>query len=365
MKPKRRKTKKVLVGSLAVGGDAPVSIQSMTKANAVDEKATLVEIRRLKREGCQLVRMAVPTEASLAVMRKIVPRVDIPLMADIHFNWKLALGAIEAGFDGIRLNPGNIYRKKEVAAIARAAMAKNIPVRIGVNSGSLRKRPVSEKELPGIMVQSALDYIKYLEDLGLRDIIISLKASDVLSTIIAYRKMAAVCKYPLHIGVTATGGADIGIVKSAIGIGSLLAEGIGDTLRVSLTAPSWKEVRIGKAVLTSVGLYCFRPDIISCPTCGRCQINLPRLVQKAGRTLRVLYKGNPQAPALKIAVMGCMVNGPGEARDADLGIAGGKGTGIIFKKGRILRKVKEKDLVKELSKEAKNCHPLPWREREG
>ncbi len=354
MKPKRRKTKKVFVGSLAIGGGAPVSIQSMTKADARDGKAILKEIKKLKYEGCELVRIAVPTEEALRIVKGILPKVDLPLMADIHFNYRLAIGAIEAGFDGIRLNPGNIYRKRDIESIAKAALMRDIPIRVGVNSGSLRKRPTSAKELPLVMVKSAMDYIKRLEDLGIRKIIVSLKASDVLSTIIACRKIAAFCAYPLHLGVTATGLKDMSIVKSAIGIGGLLAEGIGDTIRVSLTAPSWKEVRIGKVILSSLCLRSFGPEIISCPTCGRCRIDLPLLVKRVDRALKNISRERPNTSTLKVAVMGCTVNGPGEAQDADIGVAGGKKAGIIFRKGRVLKKVKEKDLAKELSEEIRS-----------
>lgn len=356
MRIRRRKTRQVRIGNVKIGGTAPISIQSMVKTETGDIKSTINEIRRLQKAGCQIVRVAVKRSDDLYALNRIKKGVDISLVADIHFNYTLALGAIDQGADGIRLNPGNIYKKEEVKRIIQKAKKTKIPIRIGVNSGSLRIRNNSSARLnvryaeDESMVKSALRYIKYFERLDFRDIIISLKSSNVLSTISAYRKMANFCDYPFHLGVTATGLKEDGIIKSVTGIGSLLSEGIGDTIRVSLTSDSILEVEVAKSILQSLGLRSFGPEIISCPTCGRCQVNLVRIVENLHDKLSAI---SYQSSAKKIAIMGCEVNGPGEARHVDVGIAAGKGSGVLFKKGRIIKRVKEDNFVNEIMREIK------------
>lgn len=366
---KRRRTHQTSIGRVKVGGGAAVSIQSMTKTDTRDVKATVKQIKELEKEGCEIIRVAIPGREAARAIPEIKRRIKIPLVADIHFDYRLALEAMENGADGIRINPGNIRDKKRIIQIVRKAREKEIPIRIGVNSGSLdRKR--YKGPLAQAMVRSALDSIKIFEKEKFYDIIVSLKASDVLTTTEAYRLMAKRCDYPLHLGITATGLPPSGIIKSAIGIGSLLLKGIGDTIRVSLTGPPQEEIRVGYEILRALGLR-KGIEIIACPTCGRCEIDLIKIAQQVEKRLSRLqatsYK--PQAkelkslkpeawslkPAtLKVAIMGCVVNGPGEAREADIGIAGGKKIGIIFRKGRVIKKVKEKDLVKALLAEIEN-----------
>ncbi len=343
---KRRKTRQVKIGNVRIGGGAPISIQSMAKTETKDIKVTINEIKRLQKAGCEIARVAVKNEKDLSALGEIKDNIKIPIVADIHFNYRLALGAIEKGVDAIRLNPGNIYKQFEVREIIKEAKKRKIAIRIGVNSGSLRikRKNLSEDEA---MVRSAADYIKHFEKAGFRDIIISLKSSDVLSNISAYRKMARLCGYPFHLGVTAAGLKEEGIIKSAVGIGSLLSEGIGDTIRVSLTSDPVDEVKAAKSILQSLGLRRFGPELISCPTCGRCQVDLVKIVKRVECAIRNTHDALRSRPAT-VAVMGCEVNGPGEAKDADIGIAAGKRSGILFKKGKIVKRVKEKDFVKEI-----------------
>ncbi len=366
---KRRKTRQVSIGMVKVGGGEAVSIQSMTKTDTRDIKATVKQIKELEKEGCELIRVAIPDREAARVIPKIKKRIRIPLIADIHFDYRLALEAMENGADAVRINPGNIRDKGKIIRIVRKAKQKRIPIRIGVNSGSLdRKR--YKGPLAQAMVRSALDSIKVFEKEKFYNIIVSLKASDVLTTIKAYRLMAKKCNYPFHLGITATGLPPLGIIKSAIGIGNLLLEGIGDTIRVSLTGSPQEEVRVGYEILKTLGLR-KGMEILACPTCGRCEINLIKIARQVEEQLSRLQATSrkPQAkelkslkleagslkPAtLKVAIMGCVVNGPGEAREADIGIAGGKKIGIIFRKGRVIKKVREKDLVKTLLKEIKN-----------
>ncbi|MEA3305578.1 MAG: flavodoxin-dependent (E)-4-hydroxy-3-methylbut-2-enyl-diphosphate synthase, partial [Candidatus Omnitrophota bacterium] len=303
-----------------------------------------------KKAGCDIVRLAVRDKDSVAALKRIIERSDIPVVADIHFIPKLAIGSIEAGASAIRLNPGNIRRKNDIEAIVKKARERKIPIRIGVNSGSL---DIKEKTTAESMVKSALDYIKIFERKGFYDIIISLKSSDVRETIEAYRKMSALCDYPFHLGITAAGPLISAVVKSGIGIGTLLQEGIGDTIRVSLTGPSLEEVETAKEILSSLKLRRFGPEIISCPTCGRCDIDLKELVDEFSKRLEE-HKLPDFKPPLKIAIMGCVVNGPGEAKDADIGIAGGKGSGTLFIRGRKVRDLKQDEFIDALIGEIKN-----------
>lgn len=334
---KRRATRQLSVGAVKIGGNSPISIQSMTKVETSNVKAVVSEIKKLELSGCEIIRVAVKTIKDAEALKDIKRKISIPLAADIHFDHRLALKAIESGADKIRLNPGNIRRRDEVAQVVKAAKGAKIPIRIGVNSGSTS----------GDFVKSAISYIKLFEDLSFRDIIISLKASDVAKTVEAYRKISKLCNYPLHLGVTASGPYKSGIVKSSIGIGSLLLDGIGDTIRVSLTADPVEEVAAAKQILSSLGLRKFGPEIISCPTCGRCQVDLVKIVNAVEHAARSAKRDARKYP-LTVAIMGCEVNGPGEAREADVGIAFGKGSGMLFKKGKFAKKVSAKDAITEL-----------------
>ncbi|OGW85189.1 MAG: 4-hydroxy-3-methylbut-2-en-1-yl diphosphate synthase [Omnitrophica bacterium RIFCSPLOWO2_01_FULL_45_10] len=368
---KRRKTRLVKVGDVRIGQGAPVSIQSMTKVETQNVKGVLCQIKRLEGAGCEIIRVAVKNFQDAEAIKGIKKKIRMPLVCDIHFNHRLALAAIENGADKIRLNPGNIRKKEEIAAIVKAAKKARIPIRIGVNSGSVvfrgsgigkrvsgigyretgKVRNNDSKSVSHKLVDSALGYIGLFEDMNFRDIIISLKASDVVSTVEAYRLMAERCDYPFHLGVTASGPYESGIVKSSIGIGALLLDGIGDTLRVSLTSDPVDEVIAAKRILSSVGMRNFGPDIIACPTCGRCQVELVKIVQELDEKLYAIrYTLNAKRP-LKIALMGCEVNGPGEAIDADIGVAFGKGRGMLFKKGKIVRKIKTANALEEILKE--------------
>ncbi|NOX97916.1 MAG: flavodoxin-dependent (E)-4-hydroxy-3-methylbut-2-enyl-diphosphate synthase [Nitrospirae bacterium] len=348
---KRRGTRKVKFGQLSVGGKAPVSVQSMTKTDTRDVKATVRQIRGLEKVGCQVIRVAVPDEEAARCLGRIKERIKIPLIADIHFDYRLALIAIEEGVDGLRLNPGNIRDKRKIKTIIKAVKAAQIPVRIGINSGSLENRyrsRIKDYDLPLAMVKSAGDYIKIFEDLDFYDLIISLKASDVPATVKAYRLMAERCDYPFHLGITAAGPSFRGAIRSAVGLGILLSEGIGDTIRVSLTGNPREEVKAGYEILKSLGLFREGPTLISCPTCGRCTIDLVKIVTQVERKLST---SNLQPSTFKIAVMGCVVNGPGEAREADIGVAGGKGFGVLFRKGKVIKKVPESKLVETILEE--------------
>ena len=345
-------TKQTRVGKLKIGGGAPIVIQSMAKTDTRDVSRTVKEIKTLEKTGCELVRVAVKDFEGASAIKKIKKSIKIPLVADIHFDYRLAIASIENGANKIRLNPGNIYKEEQVVEIARLAKTKRVPIRVGVNSGSLYPlgKTVKGNNLAERMVSSALDYIKILETQDFYDIIVSLKTSNVLTTIDAYRRFSKKSDYPLHLGITAAGPVSTGIIKSSIGIGALLLEGIGDTIRVSLTGDPCEEVTAAKNILQALGLRQFGPEVISCPTCGRCQVDLQGIVKKLAFSLQ------PSAfsqKTLKIAVMGCEVNGPGEAREADIGIACGKNGGVIFKKGKVLRRVKEKDIVKELINESR------------
>ncbi len=350
-------TKQIKVGNVKVGGGAPISIQSMTKTDTRDVSATVRQIKELEKAGCEIIRVAVKDFEAAGAIKAIKRKIKIPLVADIHFDYRLALRAIENGADKIRLNPGNIYKEDEIKEVAMAAKKRKIPIRVGANSGSIKFQIKSKAQrAEGVehraedMVKSVLDYIKILERMDFYDIIVSLKASDVLSTIEAYRLFSKRSKYPLHLGVTAAGAFSTGIVKSSIGIGALLLEGIGDTIRVSLTGEAIEEVIAAKNILQALELRSFGPEIISCPTCGRCQVDLQGIVNKVALRITNDERRMTKNCHSKIAIMGCEVNGPGEAKEADIGIACGKGSGVIFKKGKILKRVKENNIVKELIK---------------
>ncbi|MBI5787846.1 MAG: flavodoxin-dependent (E)-4-hydroxy-3-methylbut-2-enyl-diphosphate synthase [Candidatus Schekmanbacteria bacterium] len=340
---KRRSTKSISVGNVSVGGNAPISIQSMTKTDTRNAPATIDQIQELAAAGCQIIRLAVPDEKAARQLAQIKAAISLPLIADIHFDYRLALIACESGVDGLRLNPGNIGATERIRAVVSCAKQAKIPIRIGVNSGSLEKDLLEKYGYPSpqALVESALRHIRILERENFDLIKVSLKASDVLTCVEAYRLLAQTVDYPLHLGITEAGTAFSGTIKSSVGLGILLAEGIGDTLRVSLTAPPLEEVRAGIEILKSLHLR-EGIEFISCPTCGRCQIDLTPIAQRVERELAQI-----QAP-LKVAVMGCAVNGPGEARQADAGIAGGKGEGLLFKHGQIMGKVPQDKLAEVL-----------------
>ncbi len=345
----RRKTRKIRIGGLAVGGDAPISVQSMCSTDTRDVAATAAQIAALADAGCEIVRCAVPDAEAARALKAICAQSPVPLIADIHFDHRLALAALDAGVAGLRLNPGNIGARWKVEEVVRACAGRAVPIRIGVNAGSLEKELLEKYGQPSAeaMVASALGHIRLLEDLGYLEIKVSLKASDVRRTVAAYRLMAEQVDYPLHIGITEAGTTWAGTIKSAVGIGALLADGIGDTLRVSLTGDPVEEVRVGWEILKSLDLRERGPVFISCPTCGRCQIDLISVAEEVERRLHDL------PVKLTIAVMGCVVNGPGEAREADLGIAGGQGQGLLFRRGEVVRKVPQAELADVLVDEAR------------
>lgn len=337
----------IRVGSVPIGGDSPITIQSMTNTDTRNVAATVAQILKLEEAGCELVRVAVPDEEAAGVLKKIRAAIHIPLIADIHFNHRLAMQAIENGVDGLRLNPGNIGSQAKVKLITSLAQERNIPIRIGVNAGSLSK-PLLQKYggvTPSALVDSALEHVRILEDLQFTAIKISVKASNIPLMVQAYRMLAEKVVYPFHIGVTEAGTIKKGTVKSAVGMGILLAEGLGDTMRVSLTGDPVEEVHVGFEILKALGLRKKGVEIISCPTCGRCGIDLVSIANQLEMKLAKVDK------PLKIAVMGCVVNGPGEAKEADLGIAGGDGVGILFKQGEVVAKVPQEQLLGVLLEE--------------
>ena len=343
----RRKTRQISIGHQKIGGDAPISVQSMTKTDTRDVQKTVRQIRRLEKAGCEIVRVAVVDEEAACAIAEIKKRVRIPIIADIHFHYRLALKSIESGADGIRLNPGNIGGRDRLKTIVIHAKERSIPIRIGVNAGSLEKDLL--KRFGGAtaeaMVSSALRTIEWMEDLGFEEVKVSLKASDVLKTVEAYRLFSERTDYPLHLGITEAGRGAGAIVKSSLGIGLLLGEGIGDTLRVSLTGDPSEEVRVGYEILRALKIRKRGIEMISCPTCGRCEVNLTQLVERVERGVQGISQ------PLTLAIMGCVVNGPGEAKEADIGIAGGRGSGVLFKKGKVFQKVKEKDFENVLLSE--------------
>jgi len=343
----RKKTRQISLGGVRIGGKAPVVVQSMTTTNPRDVDATMREIARMQRAGCELARVAVPDKEAVTGVREVVRLAPLPIIADIHFDHRLALGALEAGVHGLRINPGTIRQQERLKGIIAEAAKRGVPIRIGINAGSLEEGIIKRfgHPTPEAMVQSALDCIKLCEDMGHQAIKVSLKASDVLMTIAAYRLFSRRSEYPLHLGVTEAGPPFSGVIKSAVGLGILLAEGIGDTIRVSLTGDPVLEVRAAYGILRALGIRSRGIDIISCPTCGRCEVNLISLVEEVQDRLEHI-----ETP-LTVAVMGCVVNGPGEAREADIGIAGGKGVGLLFKKGEVIEKVKEGAWVERLVEE--------------
>ncbi|MBP1888512.1 (E)-4-hydroxy-3-methylbut-2-enyl-diphosphate synthase [Clostridium moniliforme] len=343
----RNITRIVNVGGILIGGEEPVVIQSMTNTDTRDVDKTLEQIDKLVKEGCQIVRCAVPDMEACEALKEITAKSKVPIVADIHFDYRLALKAIDNGVAKLRINPGNIGSVDRIKAVVEKAKEKKIPIRIGVNSGSLEKDILKRDGKPTAkgLVESALRHVKILEDLEFYDIVISIKSSNVPMMIESYRLMSEKCNYPLHLGVTESGTTFKGTIKSSVGIGTLLAEGIGNTIRVSLTSDPIEEIKVAKEILKSLGYIKEGIEFVSCPTCGRTEINLIKIANEVEKRLEGSKKN------IKVAVMGCVVNGPGEAREADIGIAGGKGVGIIFKKGEIVKKVKEEDLVDELIKE--------------
>ncbi|MBC7765655.1 MAG: flavodoxin-dependent (E)-4-hydroxy-3-methylbut-2-enyl-diphosphate synthase [Hyphomonadaceae bacterium] len=346
----RKQTKTVHIGNVAIGGDHIISVQSMTNTDTRDVAATVAQIKALQQAGCELVRFAIPDEQAALQVDKIKSQVDIPLVADIHFDYRLALMCIERGIDKIRINPGNIGDDQKVQQVVEAAAAKNIPIRIGVNAGSLEKELLQKYGSPTAqaMVDSALRHVSLLTRYDFHDIIISIKSSNVPMMIQAYQLLSCEVDYPLHLGVTEAGTVWAGTIKSAVGIGALLSQGIGDTIRVSLTGDPVEEIKAGRQILKSLGLIKAGVEMVSCPTCGRCRIGLIDIANAVEKRLANVHK------PLKVAVMGCAVNGPGEAREADIGIAGGDGEGLLFKKGEIIRKVPEAELVDVLMAEIEN-----------
>ena len=343
----RRRTVQIRIGNVAVGGGSPVSVQSMTKTDTRDVRATAAEIRRLAREGCEIVRLAIPDAEAARAFARLRKASPVPLIADIHFDHRLAVACLEAGADGLRLNPGTIGTRDKVREVVRAAKERSVPIRIGVNAGSIEKdlRSARGGTTAKAMAESALRHIRILEDLDFRLIKVSLKASDLTRTLQAYRLLAERTDYPFHAGITEAGTLLPGAVKSSAGLALLLAEGLADTIRVSLTAPAVEEVRVAYRILAAMGLRARGLDIVSCPTCGRCEVDLASIVRQIHRRLA----GVPEP--LTVAVMGCAVNGPGEAREADAGVACGRGSGALFVKGEILRRVPEKEIADALVRE--------------
>lgn len=341
---KRRPCREVKVGSLKIGGDNPISIQSMTNTDTRDAKATIAQIKRLEEVGCDVVRVAVPDMEAAKNIGEIKSNVNIPVIADIHFDHRLAIEAINQGIDGVRINPGNIGSIEKVREVVNLCKEKNLKIRIGVNGGSLEKELLEKygHATAEALVESALGHVKILEDLDFYNIVISLKSSDIYKTLEAYELISQKVDYPLHIGITESGSVKKGTIKSSIGVGALLLKGIGDTVRISLTGDPCEEVVVGKEILRSLGLLNDKIKVVSCPTCGRCNIDLISVVNEVEEKINHLEKD------ITVAIMGCAVNGPGEAREADIGIAGGKGEGLLFKKGEIVRKINGNDLVKEL-----------------
>lgn len=342
----RRRSLQVKVGRVTLGGDAPVRVQSMTKADTHDVAATVEQVRRLEEAGCEIVRLAVPDEGAVRALRDVRKEVDVPIVADIHFDHRLALGALEAGADKLRINPGNIGSRDKVEAVARAAKERGVPIRVGVNSGSIR-RDFLKKYGPTAeaMVESALEEVKILEEVGFQDIVISLKASDVPRTVRAYELIADRVPYPLHIGITEAGTVRSGSVRSAVGLGILLWEGIGDTVRVSLSGDPVEEVRVAYEILKSLDLRRRGAKVVACPACGRAEIDVASLAERVERALEGLER------PLTVAVMGCVVNGPGEAKEADVGVAGGRRGGVVFREGKVVRRVEEGEIFDALMEE--------------
>ncbi len=357
--PKRRRTRSVKVGALTLGGGAPVRVQSMTKVPVEDLTATIRQLRQMRRAGGEIARIAVPDRESVTAFARVREKEEMPLVADIHFDYRLALMAIEAGADKVRINPGNIGGVKRMREVARRAGEAGCAIRIGVNAGSLEKKILRRYggPTPEALVESAAAAVEELEAVGFDQIVVSLKASDVMSTLAATRLASRRFRYPLHLGVTEAGWGLAGIVKSSVGIGSLLAEGIGDTVRVSLTAPPREEIKVAYAILSSVGLRRRGVEIISCPTCGRCRFDLAGTARAVQRRLASIDE------PLTVAVMGCAVNGPGEAKAADVGLAGGRGRGVIFRRGKVLKTVAESEMIQALEEAVDGARRQSSRDR--
>lgn len=341
---KRRQTKQIMIGSVPVGGAAPISVQSMTNTETADTESTINQIISLQEAGCEIIRVAVPDLDSAAAIRAIREAVAIPIISDIHFDWRLAVSSMEHGAQAIRINPGNLGGRDKLAQVADCAKQHRVPIRVGVNSGSIEKDLLKKYGYPAgdnprALIESALRNVALLEKTGFSEIKISIKSADVMTTVNGYRRLSAMTDYPLHLGVTEAGGLIAGTVKSSVALGILLHEGIGDTFRISLTRDPLEEIRVGYELLRSLKIRQRGPELISCPTCGRTKIDLCGLAEAVEEHLQKL-----QVP-LKVAVMGCVVNGPGEAKEADIGVAGGRGVGIIFKKGTLFRKVAEDELL--------------------
>ncbi len=340
----RKLTREVKIGNVKIGGNNPVLIQSMCNTDTNDVDATVVQILALEKEGCEIVRIAVKDLETSEKVAEIKKRINIPLVCDVHFDYRIALRCMELGADKIRINPGNIGSIVNTQKVVEMAKEKNIPIRIGVNSGSVEKALIEKHGgvTTSAIVESAMNHVKILESLDFHDIVISIKASSVPFTLAAYEEMSSLVDYPLHLGITESGTLKGGTIKSSVGIGSILSRGIGDTIRVSLTDDPIHEIDVAKSILSSLEIRSFGATIVSCPTCGRTQINLIKIANEVEEICKSVKKD------IKIAVMGCVVNGPGEAREADIGIAGGKGEGLIFKNGEIIKKVKEENLLEEL-----------------
>ena len=348
----RRKTRVIKIGDVRIGGEHPIVVQSMTNTDTRNVEATVRQIQQLETVGCEIVRVAVPDKEAAEAIAKIVPQINIPLIADIHFDYRLALKSIAAGAQGLRINPGNIGERKRVQEVVRQCQERGIPIRIGVNAGSLERSLLTKygKASAPAMVESALEHIKILEDMGFTDIKISMKSSSVLMTVNAYQMLSQQVDYPLHVGITEAGTLERGLLKSAVGLGLLLYQGIGDTIRVSLTADPVEEVWAAYEILRNLELRQRGVELISCPTCGRCEIDLINLAKSVEEKVKFIPE------PIKIAVMGCVVNGPGEARDADIGVAGGRGVGLLFRNGEIIKKVPQTQLIDELMAEIyKQC----------
>lgn len=350
---KRRKSRKVYVGGVPIGGDSPISVQTMTKTKTSDIEATVRQIKEAEEAGCDIIRVTVNDKEAAEAIKEIIRRSNIPVVADIHFNHIFALKSIEAGVAKVRINPGNIGSEERIKEVLTKAKERKIPIRIGVNSGSLEADILEKHGYPTAeaLYESAMKHVKICEKFGFDDIIISVKSTDVRLMIEAYRMIAERTDYPLHLGVTEAGTLRVGTIKSAVGIGTLLAEGIGDTIRVSLTDDPVKEVEIGKEILRSLGLASRNVEIISCPTCGRLEVDLFTITNKLEEAVKGIKK------PVKVALLGCVVNGPGEASEADIGIAAGKGVAILYRKGEVVRKLKEEEIVDVLLEEIKNFQP--------
>jgi len=344
---RRRKTRKIKVGNLEIGGNAPISVQSMTNTDTTNISDTISQIHKMEKEGCELVRVAVPDLESCYSLPLIKKEINIPLVADIHYDYKLALKSIELGVDGLRINPGNIRNNEKIKLIIKSAKKRDLPIRVGINSGSLDKSilKIYKKVTPKALIESAVYVIKILDELNYHNIIFSIKSTDVINTIEANKIFSSKYDYPLHLGITEAGLPFQGMIKSSVGIGSLLFQGIGDTIRVSLTGDPVEEIKVGYEILKALHLRKRGPNIISCPTCGRCKVDLNKIVMKLERKIKNINN------TLTIAVMGCMVNGPGEAKEADIGVAFDKNDGILFKKGKIMTKCSDKIIIKRLLEE--------------